>query len=241
MSSNSFQSHCRPAKGLTIVMFGQIGVGKSTTGNTVLGRPAFWSCVSSKAVTRMCQMESAARDGENLTVVDTPGLGDARSQAEVMREVQRCLLRAPGGPVVFLVVVQSGRFTQDEQRTVRWIQSAFGPQAAHYTMALFTRADDLRAEGRSVDQVIGADPAMQDFIRECCGGYHVLDNRDSDPSQVVELLQKINSLVQRNGGNDGARFLREESPGGNALRDVVLTGCFITALTALLVALSKFK
>ncbi|XP_068434156.1 GTPase IMAP family member 7-like [Clinocottus analis] len=207
MSGTSLQPPGRPARELTVVLIGRVGAGKSATGNAVLGRSAFRSCLSSTAVTRECQVESVALNGQNLTVVDTPGLSGPKSQQDqVLSEIRSSLSwAARGGPVVFLAVVQSGSFTPAERKMVKTIQSAFGPEAEHFTVALFTRGDDLRAAGRSVEELIGEDPAVKDFIRECRGGYHVLDNRDPDTSQVTELLQKIQNLVRRNGDQEGGR------------------------------------
>uniref|UniRef100_UPI0037E8B3C8 GTPase IMAP family member 7-like n=1 Tax=Semicossyphus pulcher TaxID=241346 RepID=UPI0037E8B3C8 len=232
---------------LQIVMIGKTKVGKSATGNTILGRKAFRSFITNSSVTQECQIEKIELEGQNLAVVDTPGLfgsttsdsSDEESPETVVEKIKQCMLLASPGPVVFLVVLQPGRFTEPEQQSVKIIQSSFGKEAAHYTMALFTRGDDLKKEGRSIEELIGADPALRDFIRECCGGYHVFDNGDADLPQVTELLKKINGIVHRNGGSNGElapegegvpkkenhrRKARKEAEGGKILMKACLKG-----------------
>ncbi|KAB5522709.1 hypothetical protein PHYPO_G00162600 [Pangasianodon hypophthalmus] len=182
------------------VLLGCRNAGKSSSGNTILGREDFDLQESAQ-----CVMRHGEVAGRKITVVEAPGWQRnkaVRNSSDLLKqEIVHSVSMCPPGPhAVLLVLRLDFKSWKSEKNVLQGYLNLLGDNVWHHTIVLFTFGDSLGDS--TIEQHIERGEAYIQWLIEKCGNrYHVFNNKKrDDDSQVTELLEKIEMMVAGNRG-----------------------------------------
>ncbi|XP_056883342.1 trichohyalin isoform X3 [Takifugu flavidus] len=196
----SFSKVPRRLPEVRLVLLGERETGKSSAGNSILGRAGFFQA---GVVTEECVRRQAEAAMRLVTVVDTPGweAGITGGTTErVKREIATSVGLCPPGPHALLLtlrvdtLVVSGHIREHLELLTEGVW--------RHTILLFTHGDQLR-EGVNIQQHIqGGGRDLQWLLEKCRGRYHVISSLEGGGNgcsgEVTELLQKVEKMAAMN-------------------------------------------
>ncbi|XP_016405138.1 GTPase IMAP family member 8-like [Sinocyclocheilus rhinocerous] len=168
------------------------------TADTLLGQS---SAPGPSASSRVSQIRRGLSAGWRLSIVETPRWywRGKEVEADIQEETRRFLSSSVPGPCVFLILIPIGEFTEMERRIPDQLEHMFGPSVLGHTLVLLTCGEYLM--GRGLEEYLGKEAGLQEVVRRCHGRCHVISNRrPDDRQQVLALLDKVEQMLQRNGG-----------------------------------------
>ena len=117
-----------------IVLVGRTGTGKSSTGNSLLLGKTFKTSGGAKSDTFQCDTGENCVFGQNLLIVDTPGLFDTKkTNKEIISEIAKFQLLCLPGPHAIVLVMKAGeRLTDEYQTTVDVLTKLFQDNINRY-------------------------------------------------------------------------------------------------------------
>ncbi|KAH3791683.1 GTPase IMAP family member 8-like [Dreissena polymorpha] len=149
-----------------IVLLGENGNGKSSTGNTLLGRQEFKTKPAMDTTRFISNVEIAKCSRQishhffDLDIVDTPGLFQSKNIAATTLKLRKVAYLKPH---VFVLVLRSDHFTEDEKYTSKMLEIVFGDHIFEHTMIALTHSGELISEQHFVTL-----KKQSDFFRELC-------------------------------------------------------------------------
>ncbi|XP_026432904.1 immune-associated nucleotide-binding protein 9-like isoform X2 [Papaver somniferum] len=153
-TSNTVPTFTEP---INLVLFGRVGNGKSSLGNSIIRKTAikngqavsaraFEAKAAASGVTSECKMETTTlHDGQVVTVIDTPGIFDTEVGVETLqKEIVKCMHMTTDGIHGFLLVFSfRTRFSEEEAHAITYLKFFFGDDIVNYMIVVFTGADEL--------------------------------------------------------------------------------------------------
>ncbi len=191
MPNGSSPPHCH------LVLLGQVGAGKSATGNSILGQKTFESKKRLTAVTRDIQSGKVTINGLDVSVYDTPGFLNPEVQSGyIERQCQTLLHLDDSVPSVFLLVINTDRYTEQEIKAADLVVTFLGDKHLQNTWIIFTKGDELQSNDVTIEQYMEDSEALLGLVQKLNNRYQVFNNRHdlNNRSQAEELLQKIKSI-----------------------------------------------
>ena len=192
-----------------IALIGKTGNGKSSTGNMILKSKKFECAASTNPVTCETQSEFGKFSNIDFKLTDTPGVFDPiKSDSEIINELKKAIDHLHPGPHTFLIVLRSNRYTEEDKLSIKVLSEIFGKDVFNYSIIVFTRIDDLNADGSNLNEYVNAtsNQDFKDLLKMCKNRYLGFNNRvsyasESNEQQLKALFEMIDQVTISNNGN----------------------------------------
>lgn len=204
-----------------LVLLGYGESGKSSTGNTILGRQVFGSRRTARCVQRHGEV-----GGQQVSIIDTHGwwkhLPIEQTPELNKDEITQSASLSASGPVAYILVLRADcSFKEQERKVMEDHLRLLGSTVWDHSIVLFTFGDLLG--DRAIEQHIECEgEALQWLVDRCRNRYHVFNNKAKGEShQVTELLEKIQEMIVANSGCEykDMQVLREVTEGRKVEED----------------------
>ncbi len=188
---------------IRILLMGRKTSGKSSSGNTLLGERKFKvQKLKKKNESEVCEGQTQI-SGKQVYVIDCPDLLDPDLSKEQLEELKEQMVsRCSAGLSSVLLTVPLDKPVQNEEEILDYIKGLFGPKVQKYIMILFTCGDELEELDQTIHEHLQDKDHedLQQLVSECGGKFHCFNNKRESDDQIQKLLQKIEDIVEENGG-----------------------------------------
>lgn len=171
-----------------ILLFGRPGTGKSSLGNTLIGKQHFQESASSLNDTQPCYtVQVKLESGRKLKIVETPGIFDGGMTNEIKKSFE---FLSPG-PHAIIIVLMPDRITTKDDEAVDSLFKFFGDD--HFlknTILVMNRKSEITKD-------LGENPNSTEYIENITSkGIQKLYNGCEKRFVLVENLQKWENRLE---------------------------------------------